>query len=335
MNARDRFNQTLKFDILSLDRLPTIEWAPWWDLTAQRWEKEGLKTDKSCEQICKDLGLDVISMINCSAIGEGFIFTNGEGKSVIHDETDYIRVSKNLYTDEKIEKAVHQAKKLKDAHVSGDIIIRVWLDGFFWHPRELFGIENHLYAFYDKKDLMHQINSNLADYNIRILQAVLDVLKPDMVGFAEDMSYNHGPMLSKELFDEFIKPYYLKVNKYIKQHDIKIFVDSDGDIAGMIDWLIEVDIEGIYPLERQAGVDINQIRKKYPRFLMMGGFDKTVMSKGESAVRHEFERILPAMASGGYIPSVDHQTPPDVSLNDYRTYLQIFKEYAEKATKCK
>jgi hypothetical protein len=39
------------------------------------------------------------------------------------------------------------------------------------------------------------------------------------------------------------------------------------------------------------------------------------------------------MRSGGYIPSVDHQTPPEVSLDDYRLYLQLLKEYAQKAAR--
>ncbi|MFQ7725915.1 MAG: hypothetical protein ACLRI7_05780 [Ruthenibacterium lactatiformans] len=29
-------------------------------------------------------------------------------------------------------------------------------------------------------------------------------VKPDFMTIAEDMSYNHGPMLSKALFDEFL-----------------------------------------------------------------------------------------------------------------------------------
>jgi hypothetical protein len=33
------------------------------------------------------------------------------------------------------------------------------------------------------------------------------------------------------------------------------------------------------------------------------------------------------MKSGGFIPSVDHQTPPSVSLEEYRAYLRILREY--------
>jgi len=48
-------------------------------------------------------------------------------------------------------------------------------------------------------------------------------------------------------------------------------------------------------------------------------------------MRAEFERILPVMKQGGYIPSVDHQTPPEVSLKNYEIYLRLLNEYCRKA----
>ncbi len=63
---------------------------------------------------------------------------------------------------------------------------------------------------------------------------------------------------------------------------------------------------------------------------MLGGFDKTVMHRGEAAMRQEFERLLPAIRSGGYIPAVDHQTPPDVSLETYRVFLHLLWEYCQR-----
>ena len=98
----------------------------------------------------------------------------------------------------------------------------------------------------------------------------------------------------------------------------------------LIPWFLDGGIEGILPLERLAGVDVNRIREQYPSLLMIGGFDKTVMHRGEEAMRAEFERILPAIRSGGYIPSVDHQTPPDVSMDNYRIYMRLLREYSEK-----
>ena len=53
--------------------------------------------------------------------------------------------------------------------------------------------------------------------------------------------------------------------------------------------------------------------------------------KWRVAMRKEFERLLPVMRQGGFVPSVDHQTPPGVSLENYRIYLKLLKEYTEKA----
>ncbi|MCY2924669.1 MAG: hypothetical protein NT031_04400 [Planctomycetota bacterium] len=57
------------------------------------------------------------------------------------------------------------------------------------------------------------------------------------------------------------------------------------------------------------------------------------MPKGEAAMRGEFERLLPVMRSGGFVPSVDHQTPPGVSLENYRIYIRLFQEYCRKAAR--
>ena len=60
---------------------------------------------------------------------------------------------------------------------------------------------------------------------------------------------------------------------------------------------------------------------------MVGHFDKMTMTQGEAAMRAEFERLGPLMKTGGFIPSVDHQTPPGVPLEEYRAYLRLLNEY--------
>ena len=98
----------------------------------------------------------------------------------------------------------------------------------------------------------------------------------------------------------------------------------------MVPWLESVGLDGLLPLERQAGVDAGRIRAAHSRFRMIGHFDKMTMTRGDAAMRAEFQRLLPVMRSGGFIPSVDHQTPPGVSLAEYRVYLKLLNEYTEK-----
>ena len=324
----ERFEKLLNGE--KVDRTPVIEWATWWDQTCEAWFKQGLPR-MSGEALNDYWGHDKLKQFWLPTMDEGCPKPKYHGGPIIEDEADYAEVKQYLFTDRLLDKIDRDIRGYAEAHVGEDIAYWFSLDGFFWFPRSLFGIEGHLYAFYDYPELMLEINHDLMEYHKKCLDVVYTYLKPQFMTIAEDMSYNLGPMLSKQLYDRFMLPFYKELTPCIKRSGTKVLIDTDGQVEPLIPWFLEGGIEGILPLERMAGVDVNRIRANYPDLIMIGAYDKTVMHRGEAAIRAEFERILPAIRSGRYIPSVDHQTPPDVTLEDYRLYLGILREYAAKA----
>jgi hypothetical protein len=330
MKNRERFLNALNFK--PVDRLPIIEWAIWWDKTIDRWKREGLPNELNEEgEIRNFFGLDPVRQCWINPRKPGFPENEINYKALVSDFDNYERIKEHLFPvktfDEKlIETWVIQQKK-------NEMVIWITLEGFYWFPRTLLGMEEHIYAFYDKPELMHKLNEDQLKFNIKALEQFCKICKPDFMTFAEDMSYNHGPMISKSLFDEFIAPYYKEILPGVKEYGIIPFVDTDGNPAELVSWFLNLGIEGFLPMERQAGSDIYELRKIHPSLKIIGGFDKTVMSKSEAEIRNEFERILPIMKAGGYVPGVDHQTPPEVSLENYLIYLKLLKEYCSKAIK--
>ena len=322
MTKRERLSNTFNFK--PVDSLPAIEWAGWWDVTMDRWHKEGFPYNIDSFEY---LGLDQHAQFWLSHTTNEFPHPEYHGGAIINNEKDYDNIKKYLFPKDAVKKRAEELHNCKEYQSSGDMSVWITFEGFFWFPRVLFGIENHLYSFYDHPELYHRICSDLVEFQLEMLEQFCDILTPDFMSFAEDMSYNSGPMLSKTHFDEFLAPYYKRIIPAIKEKGIKVLIDTDGDVYPLIPWLKSVDVDGIMPLERQSGVDVNLIREQYPDLLMLGGFNKLIMKDGEDAMRKEFERILPAMKSGGYIPSVDHQTPPDVSLENYKIYVKLLKEY--------
>jgi len=213
---------------------------------------------------------------------------------------------------------------------SGEAVVWVTLEGHFWFPRTLMGFTKVSLAFYDQPELIHRINQDLTEFNLRIVSQVAQVCVPTLVTIAEDMSYNHGPMISERVFDEFIAPYYRRLVPRLKELGAMVLVDTDGDVTKMVPWLLREGIDGVLPLERQAGVEGMILRHCFPSLCMVGHYKKMVMNQGEAAIRDEFERLVPLMKSGRFIPSVDHQTPPGVSLDQYRSYLQCLHEYVKQ-----
>jgi uroporphyrinogen decarboxylase-like protein len=322
MTHAERFRAVMNFQ--PVDRLPCIEWATWWDQTIERWVAEGLPTSDRYE-IYEYLGLDPYYQYWFGPRGPTCPRPASHGAGIVANSDDYHAIRQYLYPP--FEEAIEGLRPWAERQERGDGVVWVTLEGFFWFPRSLLGIEKHFYAFYDQPELVHCINRDLTDYHLRLLHALSRVCRPSFLTIAEDMSFNHGPMLSQTLFDEFIAPYYRQITPRVKEMGAYTIVDSDGDISEMVPWMQAAGIEGVLPLERQAGVDGMRLRDRFPHWRMIGHFDKMVMTRGEPALRAEFERLLPLMRTGGFIPSVDHQTPPGVSLEQYCGYLRLLKEY--------
>lgn len=329
MNTRERFHAIADFK--SFDRLPILEWASWWDKTIERWHTEELpESITNRYEICKYFDLDMYYQQWYRALHWDAPKPVSHGAGIIKNMDEYNDIKEYLYRlndDFPVNKKALAG--FAEIQKQGDAVFWFSLDGFFWFPRTLLGIEEHLYAFYDQPELMHRINKENAEWMIKVIDKVCETCQPDFMTFAEDMSYNHGPMLSKELFDEFMKPYYQMVIPHLKDRGIKVFIDSDGDVSEPAGWFIEAGIDGILPLEAQAGIDVAKLREVHPQLMMMGAFDKMTMPIGEEAMRAEFERLLPVAKQGGFFPSCDHQTPPGVSIENYQIYLKLFREYAK------
>ena len=327
MTTPERFQAVMSFQ--PFDRLPIVEWAGWWDQTIRRWHAEKLPPELTDRyDICRHFGLDVYLQDWLRPRDGDCPAPPSHGAGILADADGYERIREHLYNWPIDHGRWRQWAQIRRR---GEAALWFSMDGFFWFPRTLFGIERHLYAFYDQPELMHRMNSDLADWMIRMIDELCETCVPDFMTFAEDMSYNHGPMLSKDLFDAFVRPYYDRIVPRLRERGILAIVDSDGDVTVPAEWFEEAGIDGILPLERQAGVDVAAIRAAHARMRFIGCFDKMTMSRGEAAMRAEFERLLPTAKDGGLIVSCDHQTPPGVSYDDYRLYLRLFREYAAAA----
>jgi hypothetical protein len=326
MNHVERFRAVMNFQ--PVDRLPLWEWAMWWDKTIERWHGEGLPRELTFDrvfEIARWFGLDPYQQFWFSTTQATIEATQHHVEGVVAGMDDYLRIKPRLYPDHS--RAIASMRPWGERQKRGEAVVWATLEGFFWFPRTLMDIEKLSYAFYDEPELVHRINADLLEFNLGLVRRMAAVCPPTFMTLAEDMSYNLGPMISQAVFEEFCAPYYRRLMEALNEHAIILIVDTDGDVTRLVPWLKAVGVAGVLPLERQAGVDGMALRRQFPGLRMVGHFDKMVMNRGEEAMRAEFERIRPLMKTGGFIPSVDHQTPPGVSLEQYRGYLRLLTEY--------
>ena len=334
MTPVERFTRTARFE--PVDRLPLVEWAPWSERTLSRWYTQGLPRQINDPwEIRGQLGLDSHRHLRVFARGATCPPPLPHGGGLVGGADDYDALRGHLYprTHLRTDPALPDLRAWACEHAEGTSLVSLNFDGFFWYPRTLLGAERHFYAFYDDPSLLHSMNGDLAAYVLWAIEDICRTVTPDFVVFTEDLSHDRGPVLSRELFDCFLAPYYRRVVPALAQRGITTFVASDGDMGAVADWFEGVGVEGLAPLERRAGVDPAALRAAHPRLLLMGGINCSLLGRGPDleGLKGELEGLLPLMRGGGFFPCLDCRTPSEIPLARYRSYVALLGESCGRA----
>jgi len=196
--------------------------------------------------------------------------------------------------------------------------------GFYWFARELMGTEGLSYGWYDQPDLLHDMMAFHADFLIEAARPVLEQTTVEYVCFAEDLAMKTGPLLSPRTYETFVYPRLKKVIDYYKAHGVRyVCVDTDGNPEALIPLMLDAGVDALWPLERAADQDPLRLRKVYGRSLRLwGGVDKRVLTQGPEAIDAHLRSLMPLIEDGGFIPTVDHTVPPDVSWPNFQHYME-------------
>lgn len=196
--------------------------------------------------------------------------------------------------------------------------------GFYWRAREWMGTENLSFAWYDMPDIMHEMMEFFADFTIEISRPILEKTDVDYVMLAEDLSYKTGPLLSPDTYLEFIFPRIKRLIDFFKSNGVRyVGVDTDGNPEAVLPHFMDAGVDMIWPLERAADQDPVRLRKTFGKGLRLwGGVDKRELAKGKKEIDQHLRSLAPLVEEGGFIPTVDHTVPPDVSWENFTYYME-------------
>ena len=196
--------------------------------------------------------------------------------------------------------------------------------GFYWNARDLMGTEPLSYAFFDQPELVHDIMEFHANFLIEAAKPVLAKTTVEYVVFNEDLSMKTGPLISPKAYKTFIFPRLKRVIEFYKSHGCRyVGIDTDGNPEAVVPLFMEAGVDILWPLERASDQDPVRLRKKFGKGLRLwGGVDKRILAQGPEAIDAHLRTMLPLIEEGGFIPTVDHTVPPDVSWANFKYYMQ-------------
>jgi hypothetical protein len=145
----------------------------------------------------------------------------------------------------------------------------------------------------------------------------------------DDMAGNRGPMFSPVTFERVLLPSFrAMVSAFKKAGACHVFLHSDGDIKPILDMIVDAGIDGLNPLERRAGMAIEEIRKRYPRLVLVGGMcnTDTLVNGPIGKIRDEARRILDMGREGGVVIGT-HSLSPEIPMEHFAIYRQTCETY--------
>lgn len=209
-------------------------------------------------------------------------------------------------------------------------IVQILVGSMLGWPRNWMGFEHYAVSTKRQPALMERIADEMCEVTCALLDEVLPRVGHLITTghFWEDICFNSGPIVSPKYFKETAAPRYKEITKRLNAYGIDIIsVDSDGDVSALVEGWLEAGVNAMFPMERQAGCDPVEFRRRYGKAVrLMGGFPKMLIAEGAEAVRRELERLAPVVEEGGFIPFCDHGIPPNVTLAQYRDYLRLKRE---------
>ena len=227
-------------------------------------------------------------------------------------------------------------KRLAESLKNRDFPIRLggFPFGFLGFPRHLIGTTQLFLKMYDDPGLVKDINEFFLNFTMGYWSDIFRDMEPDIVLIWEDMASRTGSMISPDMFEEFMTPYYIRMIDFLRQYGIKnIQVDSDGYVEELLPLWIKLGITGLFPFEIQAGNDMLRIRKKFPSFQILGGVDKGILTakKSEPDIEAELEKVKILLEYRGCIPHIDHHVSDDACWKNFKYYRRRLNEIIDRA----
>jgi len=149
-----------------------------------------------------------------------------------------------------------------------------------------------------------------------------------------DICYSEGPLFSIDMFRRFFAPRLKAITDLCHRYGVPYFKHTDGNVRLLEESLLfECGIDGLHPLEPEAGMDLAYYKEKYgDRLTLMGNVScaRTLVTGTPEEIEEETRRAIEIAApGGGYVLSSSNTIHSQVPAEKYLVMLEAAKKYGK------
>ena len=233
--------------------------------------------------------------------------------------------------DMSLDERVGEIKHLRKQTDQAIVLANANLFETSWYMR---GFEKAFEDMMIKPDLIHFIMDTVAtfftDYFYEILLRCKGEI--DMVFTADDIGHQDGLLLSLEMWEEFIKPYHMRINEMIHNMGAKVIYHTDGAVSEAVSGLMDMGIDVLQALQFSAvNMDPQHLKDMFGKGLCFEGgmcVQKVLPFGTIEEVREECRRLISILGkNGGYLCGPSHFIQAGTPAENIAAYFDEAMEF--------
>lgn len=145
-----------------------------------------------------------------------------------------------------------------------------------------------------------------------------------------DFASNRGPFYSPRAFHDLMLPRLQRISETCRRYGGYHLFASDGDLWPVADDLFGASgVSGFYEIDGRAGMDLGQLRRRFPHLTLIGNISSYTLHRGSKAqvAAETLACIEEAKRSGGIIVGCSNQivaqSPPENTL----TMIEVIQKH--------
>jgi uroporphyrinogen decarboxylase len=222
-------------------------------------------------------------------------------------------------------------RELGDTHF---IIGRTPVDGSFpWE--HTVGMEALLMKMLIEPDFVEKATAVYVDRSLAYIRAMLEA-GVDAIMTVDDYSDNRGPIMGLDLFRKFVLPAIRRQCELTHDLGGYFIKHTDGNLWDVLDDLVEIGIDGWHGIQRNIGMDLGRLKKRYgERLCFFGGVNtETLITGSPQDLRDEVRTAIEqAAAGGGLVLTCSNVVPVGATLENYRAMRQAIQDFGKYSSR--
>lgn len=205
----------------------------------------------------------------------------------------------------------------------GEHHVRYRIGSVFETAWQLRGMQELLIDLALQPEIPRYVMSRLADVHVENTRRVLELAgdRIDLVYFYDDVATQNSLLISPDTWRREVRPHHARLTELAHEFGVQVMYHCDGAIRPLIPELIELGIDVLNPVQRDAkGMDAARLKEEFgDRLAFHGGVDimRTLPQGTPQDVAREVCELVDVLGrDGGYVLCSSHHIQADTPVEN-------------------